>query len=56
MVVPTKDARVTFRLTEHQDRLFRAAAAQDGRRYSDWLRWLASRRVAEQATEAVARG
>lgn len=48
---PSYTARVFFRATSNQDQLIKAAAAQDGRTVSSWVR-LHAVRAAEQQLEA----
>ncbi len=49
--IVNKDARVHFRVTPSQFRIFRLAAEQEGYRLSEWLRRLANRRVEELAEQ-----
>jgi hypothetical protein len=52
MAVANKDGRIFLRATSRRKEIWRQFAEEDGRTLSDWLRWLADRRVAECSVEA----
>lgn len=48
-----KDDLVRFRAVSQHVRRWRTAAAAEGRSLSEWLRWLADRRVEEVDSEPI---
>ena len=42
-----KDKRIFLRVGSSRKELYRQVAEEDGRRLSDWIRWLMDRRTAE---------
>ena len=47
MAVAVKDKRIFLRVGSSRKELYRQVAEEDGRRLSDWIRWLMDRRTAE---------
>jgi hypothetical protein len=54
-VLSNKTANAGFRSTSARKTLYRETAESEGMRLSEWLRWLADRRVAELAREGSER-
>lgn len=51
VAIPTKSELVATRATPSRKALYQEQAAREGMRLSEWLRWLAERRVLEFARQ-----
>jgi hypothetical protein len=53
MAVQIKNEVIRVRATRARKEVWRQMAEEDGRRLSEWLRWLADRRIAERLGEGA---